>query len=156
MKYKNNTKIESITHEDLSDLLSTALYGSSYLSAEYDHDFYNSIPENERHGDCYEDHMADVLLKGGTVIFYDSYAEGVTYGDNPNKSVTEDEEGCYPVTLQDIISGLEKCANGTYNVNDDKSYLNECFNNFATGYDYDLSAADSIMQVILFNELIYG
>ena len=36
MKLKNTVEIIDITHEDLVILFSTALYGSSYLSAEYD------------------------------------------------------------------------------------------------------------------------
>ena len=55
MKLKNNTEIIDITHDDLVNLFSTALYGSSYLSAEYDEDFYNSIPNDKKEGDCYED-----------------------------------------------------------------------------------------------------
>ena len=43
MKLKNNVEIIDITHEDLVNLFSTALYGSSYLSAEYDKDFSSHI-----------------------------------------------------------------------------------------------------------------
>ena len=48
MKLKSNTEIIDITHDDLVILFSTALDGSSYLSAEYDEDFYNSIPNDKK------------------------------------------------------------------------------------------------------------
>ena len=73
MKIKNNVEIIDITHDDLVNLFSTALYGSSYLSAEYNKDFYNSIPADKKKGDCYEDHIADVLLNGGEIYIYDAY-----------------------------------------------------------------------------------
>lgn len=161
MEYKNNLKIKSLSHDDLVNFLSTALYGSSYLSAEYDKEFYNSIPEDQRHGDCYEDKMADVLLNGGTIYIFDNYSEGEGYGSPDDYEViTENgyEYTMYKLTLDKLIRGLEKCANGTYNVHDDSKYIKECFDEVADEEegDYDLSMADSLMQVILFNELVYG
>ena len=82
MKLKNNVEIIDITHEDLVNLFSTALYGSSYLSAEYDKDFYNSIPKDKKEGDCFEDHIADVLLNGGEIYIYDAYSGGDVYIKN--------------------------------------------------------------------------
>lgn len=156
MDYQNNTKINSLTHEDLSDFLSTALYGSEFLSADYDADFYESIPEEQRNGNCFEDKLADVLLNDGTIYIYDTYAEGETYGENPKRYLTDDgEDAVYPITLKEIINGLEKCANGTYKGQGENKYLCECFHNLATD-DYDQVDAENLMQIILFNELIYG
>ena len=50
MKLKNTVEIIDITHEDLVILFSTALYGSSYLSSEYDKDFHNSITKDKKKG----------------------------------------------------------------------------------------------------------
>ena len=161
MKLKNNVEIIDITHEDLVDLFSTALYGSSYLSAEYDKDFYNSIPKDKKEGDCYEDHIADVLLNGGEIYIYDTYSEGELYSKN-GKLIKEEyggeEYAQYTLTLTDIIEGLQRAANGTYKTNNDTKFIRQCFNEFAEDdcYDLDLTDADALMQVITFNELIYG
>jgi hypothetical protein len=161
MKIKNNVEIIDITHEDLVDLFSTALYGSSYLSAEYDKDFYNSIPKDKKEGDCYEDHIADVLLNGGEIYIYDAYSEGELYSKNGEiikEEYSNVEYAQYTLTLTDIIEGLQRAANGTYNTDDDTKFVRQCFNEFADKdcCDLDLTDADALMQIITFNELIYG
>ena len=161
MKLKNNVEIIDITHEDLVNLFSTALYGSSYLSAEYDKDFYNSIPKDKKEGDCFEDHIADVLLNGGEIYIYDTYSEGEVYSKNGERIKEEyggEEYAQYTLTLTDIIEGLQRAANGTYKTNNDTKYIRHCFDEFAEDdcYDLDLTDADALMQVITFNELIYG
>lgn len=161
MKLKNNVEIIDITHEDLVNLFSTALYGSSYLSAEYDKDFYNSIPKDKKEGDCFEDHIADVLLNGGEIYIYDAYSGGEVYSKNGELIKEEyccEEYAQYALTLTDIIEGLQRAANGTYKTNNDTKYIRHCFDEFAEDdcYDLDLTDADALMQVITFNELIYG
>ena len=161
MKLKNNVEIIDITHEDLVNLFSTALYGSSYLSAEYDKDFYNSIPKDKKEGDCFEDHIADVLLNGGEIYIYDAYSEGEVYNKNGEliKDEYDDEEYAqYTLTLTDIIEGLQRAANGTYKTNNDTKFIRQCFYNFVDEdcCDFDLTDADALMQIITFNELIYG
>ena len=161
MKLKNNVEIIDITHEDLVNLFSTALYGSSYLSAEYDKDFYNSIPKDKKEGDCFEDHIADVLLNGGEIYIYDAYSEGEVYSKNGElikEEYGDEEYAQYTLTLTDIVEGLERAANGTYKTNNDTKFIRQCFNEFAEDdcYDLDLTDADALMQVITFNELIYG
>lgn len=72
---KTEVKITDLTKSDLSDLFSTAFYGSSYLSADYE----ESITFDD--DDCYEDKLADILLNGGTIQVTDTYADGCHYGD---------------------------------------------------------------------------
>lgn len=161
MKLKNNVEIIDITHEDLVNLFSTSLYGSSYLSAEYDKDFYNSIPKDKKEGDCFEDHIADVLLNGGEIYIYDAYSEGEVYSKNGELIKEEyggEEYAQYTLTLTDIIEGLQRAANGTYKTKNDTKFIRQCFNEFAEDdcYYLDLTDADALMQVITFNELIYG
>lgn len=161
MKVKDNVEIIDITHEDLVNLFSTALYGSSYLSAEYDKDFYNSIPANKRVGDCLEDKLADVLLNGGEIYIYDAYSEGEVYNTNGvliKEEYGNDEYAQYTLTLTDIVEGLQRAANGTYKTNNDTKFIRQCFNELVDEdcYDLDLTDADALMQVITFNELIYG
>lgn len=58
---KTQTTITDITKEDLVNLFSTAIYGSNYLSVEFD----ESVEHDEQ--DCYEDIIANILLNGGAV-----------------------------------------------------------------------------------------
>lgn len=162
---KTEVKITEVNKEDLVDLFSTALYGSNYLSADYE----ESVEHDE--DDCYEDIMAKILLNGGRVMITDGYAEdGEVYGSLPCR-VDEDDDvmsTTYFVTLQDILDGLTKAANGTFNVgeNDDicpdwqdnnRAFARRSFDAFAyEGTEWDLTTADCLMQIILFNEIVYG
>ena len=69
-----------------------------------------------------------------------------------------EEYAQYTLTLTDIIEGLQRAANGTYKTNNDTKFIRQCFNEFAEDdcYDLDLTDADALMQIITFNELIYG
>lgn len=161
---KTQTTILEQTIEDLVNLLSTALYGSSYLSADYDE------LEGKDVGDCYEEVMARILLDGGRISITDHYAEdGEVYG-NLSCKVDEDEDGylttTYYVTLEDILSGLEKAADGTFSTRPDVSadyadrnveFARRSFNAFAFDErSWDAIAADCLMQIILFDEIVYG
>ena len=156
MIMNQNIEIVSVSKDDLVNLLSTALYGSSYLSADYDKIFYYQIPDDKKRGDCFEEKCADVLLNGGEIYIYDGQSEGEVYSDKGiviNDSCTQ-----YTITLDDIINGLQRAVNGTYNVCNDQKYVHDCV--FALDddfdFDFDLTDADTLMQVILFNEVIYG
>ena len=156
---KTNTFINEITQEDLVDLFSTAFYGSSYLSVEYE----EAIEYNEE--DCHEDIIAKILLNGGSVRVTDAYADGCHYG-NLKYEYNEDYDATYTVTLEDIKRGLERAANGTFNTRKDVSrdfgernmmFAKRSFNAFA--YDeseWDAITADCLMQIILFDEIVYG
>lgn len=153
---KTQTIISEITHDDLVNLFSTALYGSNYLSTSYD----ESVGEND--DDCYEDVLAKILLSGGKVQITDYYAEGCDYGNLPYE-MDEEDNITYKVTLEDIKAGLAKAANGTFNsqskdfVEDERRFAKRAFDSFVTeACDFDLTYADCLMQIILFNEIIYG
>lgn len=154
---KTQVKITEITHDDLVDLFSTALYGSSYLRADYE----ESIEYDEK--DCFEDILANILLHDGSIKITDYYAEGCVYGSLPHE-IDEDENVTYLVTYDDIRRGLERASDGTFNAGDDKwteqtkrsaRVSFDSFNN-EDRYDLDLVRADILMQIILFNEIIYG
>ena len=164
---KTEVKITEITQEDLVNLLSSALYGSSYLSADYE----ESVEHDE--DDCYEDIMAKILLHGGKIMVTDGYAEdGEVYGSLSCRVDEDKDEGrmttTYFVTLKDILEGLEKAANGTFNVGENNEYSPDwvdrnkafawrSFNAFAfDDTEWDLTTADCLMQIILFNEIVYG
>ena len=156
---KTQTKITELTKEDLVDLFSTAFYGSNYLSVEYD----ESIEYDE--DDCHEDIIANILLNGGAVKVTDSYADGCHYG-NLQYQFNEDYDATYTLRLEDIIKGLERAANGTFNLRQDvgadyadrnREFAKRSFEAFAWNEkDWDAVTADCLMQIILFDEIVYG
>ena len=162
---KTKTTITEITHEDLVNLFSTALYGSTYLSADYTIEDKKSVDVSE--DDCYEDIIAKILLSGKSVKVTDDYAEGCCYGSLPYRFQDKDDDDSsviYCVTLDDIKRGLEKAADGTFNAGDNewaeqtKRSARVSFDSFMDedACDFDLVRADILMQIILFDEIIYG
>ena len=154
---KTKTTITELTHDDLVDLFSTALTGSSYLGADYE----ESIEYNE--DACFEDILANILLHEGSIKVTDYYAEGEVYGSLPHE-IDEDENVTYFVTYDDIKRGLERAADGTFNAGNDKwteqtkRSARVSFDSFMDEdtCDFDLVRADILMQIILFDEIIYG
>lgn len=156
---KTQTTITDLTKEDLVNLFSTAIYGSNYLSVEYDE------PVEHDEQDCYEDVIANILLNGGAVKVTDSYADGCHYG-KLRWEFNEDYDAIYHVRFIDIWQGLEKAANGTFNLRPDvgedyaernKEFAKRSFNAFAFDErDWDMITADCLMQIILFDEIVYG
>ena len=158
---KTNLTISEITHEDLVNLFSTSLYGSTYLEADY------TNPNLKKAGDCFEDILAKNLLAGDCIVITDWYAEGEAYGNLFH--IVDDEDECvhYTVGLEDIKRGLERAANGTFTITTklgedyikgEKESARRSFNSFADddAVDFDLIRADILMQIILFDEIIYG
>lgn len=156
---KTKTTITELTKEDLVNLLSGALYGSPYLSAEYD----VSVEYDE--DDSYEEIMANILLNGGAIKVTDSYADGCFFGSLRHES-NEDNDATYHVRYIDILNGLEKAANGTFNTcpevgevfaERNAAFARQSFKAFAH-YEsaWDAVTADCLMQIILFNEIVYG
>lgn len=155
---KTKTTITELTHDDLVELFSTALTGSSYLGADYE----ESIEHDEK--DCFEDILANILLHGGCIKVNDYYSEGDVYGELPHELDEENECTTYFVTYDDIKRGLEKAADGTFNAGNDKwteqtkRSARVSFDSFMDEdrCDFDLVSADRLMQIILFDEIIYG
>ena len=154
---KTHTTIEEITHDDLVDLLSTSMYGSNYLGAGYS--YSSDLAEYDTH----EDAMAAVLLKGGHIRVTDYQAEGCAYGNLSHEIDADDESVTYTVTIEDIKNGLAKAADGTFNsrmgeyAEREREFARRAFDAFAgESCDFDLTYGDCLMQIILFNEIIYG
>lgn len=155
---KIQVTITELTHDDLVELFSTALTGSSYLSADYE----ESIEYDEE--DCFEDILANILLHGGCIKVSDYYSEGDIYGELPHE--IDEDNGCttYYVTYDDIKRGLERAADGTFNAGNDewteqtKRSARVSFDSFMDedSCEFDLIRADILMQIILFDEIIYG
>lgn len=141
------------------NLLTTALYDSTYLSADYD----EAIEYDE--DDCHEEILANILLNGGAIKISDYIADGCHYGDL-RYQFNEDYDATYFVRYIDILNGLEKAANGTFNLREDvgadyadrnEAFAQRSFFAFANDTrEWDQTTADCLMQVILFNEIVYG
>ena len=155
---KTKTTITELGHDDLVDLFATALYGSTYLEADYTN---SSLKTDE---DCFEDILAKNLLAGDSIVITDWYAEGEAYGHLDY--IVDDEDECvhYTLNLDDIKRGLERASDGTFNAGDDKwteqtkRSAKVSFDSFMDEdrCDFDLVRADILMQIILFDEIIYG
>ena len=154
---KTKTTITELSHDDLVTLFSTALYGSTYLGADYD----EAIEHNER--DCFEDILANILLHGGCIKVNDYYSEGDVYGELPHELDEENECTTYFVTYDDIKRGLERAADGTFYAGNDKwtkqtkRSARVSFDSFMDedSCEFDLVRAEILMQIILFDEIIY-
>lgn len=145
---------DKLTQEVLSVLIETATYGSGWLNYQFDKTQVQAI-ENEPGCDT----AARILLAGGKVEFIDMWAEepDEIYSEN---GYFESDAGIYPVTLKDIVKGLEKAESGEWNAHDEeeRNFVNEDVADLMKGADetcLDLDEADWILQVILFNEIVY-
>ena len=154
---KTRTIIDELTQEDLVNLFATATYGSSWLGIRTGEK--TGIKEEET--DCLEDVWAKAVLAGHKLKVTDYYAEGIRYG-NLGCVVKEDEEATYFVGLKEIIDGLQRAADGTFLHDSDEygerevKWLAECFTNFKEDNgEMDNPEAEALMQVIMFNELVY-
>ena len=74
---KTTIKVTEFEHEELVDLLSTALCGSSWFEADYDSKIYETL--KVKNGECFEDKLADMLLAGHKITIIDHEADGEKY-----------------------------------------------------------------------------
>lgn len=136
---KTKITVTEFEHEDLVNLLSTALYGSSWFEADYDNNIYNSLKIKK--GDCFEDKLADMLLAGHKITIIDHEAQGESYS---KKCVGfNDESAIYEVTLKDFL----KTASTK------KGY--DLVEEVLSG-DGDYYTGDAFLQRVVFGDEIYG
>lgn len=143
---KARITVTELSHEDLVDIFSTALYGSDYLAADYNKETWAKIPEDKKEGDCYEDHLADMLLNGHYLAVTDYYAEGEIHKKRKHPMPTildEGENAIYCLALQDL---LWACSTP-------RGY--ELVTRILDG-EGDYYTADELLQIALFGESIYG
>ena len=158
---KTKTIITEITHEDIFNLLSTGIhYGSHFFGVDYSVEDYRKIPNPDEY-DCIEDKCAKLLLNGKSIVIYDMYAEDEEDFHGGLWHQWDEDNGTmdYLVSLKDIEKGLQKCLDGTFNVNDDEErpYMRKCVANLIdSDEDLDLPQAENILQVVVFGQIIYG
>ena len=137
---KTKITVTEINHEELVDLLSTALEGSSWFAASYDKTLYESIQET--HGYCLEDKLADMLLSGHKITITDYEADGESYSSKCTR-ITADGDAVYKVGLEDFLK-VASTKKGF-------ELLNDVLD--GTG---DYWTADAFLQRVVFGEEIYG
>lgn len=138
--------VTELSHEDLVDILSTALYGCNYLSVDLDDPVYETIPEDQRIGNCYEDIGADILLHGGCLKITDYEADGELYTKRIHKQgpyLDKVGRGVYFVSIEDI---LWACSTP-------RGY--KLLTETLSGQG-DYFTANSLLQIAMFGEEIYG
>ena len=147
---KATIQINSLSHENLVDLFSVALYGSGVLAADYNADTYAEVQQPS--DECFEDKLATLLLAGKTIEIIDCCAEGEIY-KNPCQEVVRArlynkyEDVAYELSLQDILRGINALSDS------DKLEIIGFLNDPVR---FDQSDAENILQFILFGEQIYG
>lgn len=149
---KTKTTISGITHEDLVNLSSTALYGSAIFDTSYNKEEYLDLTD-KCDEDCIEDKLARLLLAGKSIVVSDLYAEDERdkYGTLPAKWDKVKGSMNYALTLEDIKKGIELALNSG------NEYHRDCAMHLIDGgYDFDLPEAEAILQIIVFGEEIYG
>lgn len=137
---KTKITVTEINHEELVDLLSTALYDSSWFGADYDRDTYKKL-ENTT-GECFEDKLADMLLSGHQITITDYEADGESYSSKCTK-ITADGDAVYKVGLDDFLK-VASTKRGFQLLSDVLD---------GTG---DYWTADAFLQRVVFGEEIYG
>ena len=138
--------VTELSHEDLVNILSTALYGCNYLSVDLDDPVYETIPEDQRIGHCYEDIGADILLHGGNLKITDYEADGELYTKRRHKQgpyLDEIGRGIYFISIEDILWAC--------NTEHGYKLLTETLSG-----EGDYFTANNLLQIAMFGEEIYG
>lgn len=151
---KTRITVTELSHEDLVDILSTALYGCDYLRASYNRKTWENIPAEKKEGDCFEDHLADMLLSGHAIELTDIESDGELHKVrgvpcrvrkeqsmyNPNESY---EVSVYMLNLKAILRACSS-PRGYKLVTETLSGEGDYF------------TANNLLQIALFGEGVYG
>lgn len=134
----NRADIDNISKETLVDLFSTATYGSDWLyittlvsEGNLDDKFSEEYLENR----CREEKWADRLLNGGHIVCKDCY--DIDEDDLPKR---------YIIDLDSLKTSL-KLARDKEAVRDWSDFVLE---------EDDYFTCNNLMQVVMFDEVIYG
>lgn len=153
---KTKTTITEITHEDLVNLLSTATYGSDWLTC--------TITKATREKlaieitDCREDVWAKALLSGFPIYLTDHQAEGETYGDKGTVNDDDEDSAVYRITLDDIKDGLRSALDGDFEPGDEDEVelAARCVLHLRDeSSEFDYTEAEILAQIIMFGTIIY-
>ena len=143
---KVRVTVTELSHEDLVDILSTALYDCPYLAVTYNRKTWAEIPEDKKEGDCFEDHLADMLLNSHWLKVIDCYADGELHTKRQHfvDPVLDNEgNGVYFLALQDMLWACSSQRGF--------ALLDELLSGRG-----DYFTANNLLQIALFGEEIYG
>lgn len=140
-KMKTEIKVSEIEHDELVDLLSTALYGSSWFDAEYDKEVYRTLTKTK--GECFEDKLADMLLAGHKITIRDLEADGESYSKNFVRFEGKYQDAIYEVGLDDFLR-VASTQKG-------HRLLEEVLSG-----EGDYYTADAFLQRVVFGGEVYG
>lgn len=157
--YFSTIKSIELNHNDIANLLSASVVDSDgYFSLGFKKKDYLSLPDFLRSDeDSVEDKAAKILLNKGAITITDLNAVGEIYRAADLKAtLSPDDNVHYRVDLRAITDGLTNAANGDIIGGPDE--LRQCRDAFAAFWaeNYDASDAVTLIQIILFNEIIYG
>ena len=137
-------QVTDISHEELSDLISCATYGNSYMGVNIkkkDWQALVSVKPELKNVQFIEDKCAHLLLNNGCIYITDMDADEEVYGNLPHTIDSDTGEVTYQVKIEDILKGLS---------NDEVRWA------VADWENMDLTAGYAIMQAIAFGEVVYG
>ena len=132
----NRADIDNISKETLVDLFSTATYGSDWLditTLKAEGNLDSGFSEEYLKNRCREERWADRLLNGGNILCIDCNEE-------------DENEGVYKIDLNTLKEGL-KLARDKEAVSDWSDFVSE---------KDDYFTCNNLMQVVMFDEVIYG
>ena len=152
---KVKTTVSELTRAELVSLLSAATYNSDQFAI--------SVPDPVRmmleieDDDCREDVWAKALLGGYALAVHDLQADGCHHGALPHYLNPDDEDIiCYRMGLADIQRGLAAAIDGDFEGDEgDRNQALEAWRDFAAD-SLDNVSAETLMQVIVFNQIIYA
>lgn len=124
-----------LTKEELSNILEGGLAGSSWFGADYydeDNKTYANLVSPDSEYFC--DKLADVLVGGGKIVIFDAEDED-----------EDDNEVRYTVTIENFRKALELMRDGY------PQHWADLVEENADFWTYD-----AILQLAVFNELVYG
>ena len=151
---KTKKIVKDLTQDDLVTLLADASYGSSWIGLDYYTSDYQAL-ENKSERDSVEDKMAKILLAGKFVIIADFNAEDEDdfYGALPHEWDEENECMRYFVSLKTFEKGLSKAFDAK------ERWVRRCAVEFLNHEDspcFDITMAETLLQMVLFGTEIYG
>ena len=150
---KTEIKVTELSHENLVDLLSTALYDSNWFRASYDRDIYESL-ENKQ-GECFEDKLADMLLAGKKITITDFEADGESYSKKFVRFEGKYQDAVYEVDIKDFLK-VASTKTGYKLLREVIGYNKEDGDEYDEPGDGDNYKADAFLQRVVFGEEVYG
>lgn len=150
---KTEIKVTELSHENLVDLLSTALYDSNWFRASYDRDIYESL-ENKQ-GECFEDKLADMLLAGKKITITDFEADGESYSKKFVRFEGKYQDAVYEVDIKDFLK-VASTKTGYKLLREVIGYNKEDGDEYDEPGDGDYYTADAFLQRVVFGEEVYG